>query len=96
MSKRGFYIYWRGQDNFFESKNQRVTNQVVKRICAALMRNAEISDKTIAAAKRYIFKANYEERALSDGRKYCDITGANFSYGDMLDNYKYQHYYVID
>lgn len=95
MKKYGFYIYFKGQDNFFESKRLRVTKKVVREILEILIPNIKITDDLLKKAQYDIYKCTYEEKQLNNGRKYCDIYGDNFGYGDFLDNYKYQHYYKL-
>lgn len=95
MKEYGFYMYFRGQDNFFKSNYQKVTKSVVKEILTLLLPNAEITDELIEIAKKDIHKATYEVKAISSGRKYCDIYGKNFGYGDFLDNYRFKHHYTL-
>ena len=95
MKEYGFYMYFRGQDNFFKSKHQRITKKLTREILSILLPNADLSDSLIERAQKDIYKCTYEEKALLNGRKYCDIYGDNFGYGDFLDNYRYNHYYVL-
>lgn len=95
MKKYGFYFYFRGQDNFFESKRVRVTKAVTREILSIMIPNAELSDALINRVQKDIYKCTYEKKAISSGREYCDICGDNFGYGDFIDNYKYQHYYKL-
>lgn len=95
MKKYGFYFYYRGQDNFFKSDYQRVTKNVAREILSLLIPNKNFPDSLITRVQHDISRCTYEEKELNNGRKYCDIMGENFGYGDFLDNYKYQHYYEL-
>lgn len=95
MKEYGFYMYFKGQDNFFKSNHQRLTKAIIREILSLLLPNVEISDKLVEVARKDIYKATYEEKAISTGRKYCDIMGKNFGCGDFLDNYNSQHYYIL-
>lgn len=96
MKEYGYYMWFRGQDNFFKTDHQRLTKAVIKEILEKLMPNVEISDRCIELSRSKIFKATYEVKALSSsGRKYCDIYGKNFGCGDFLDNYSHEHHFTL-
>ena len=95
MKEYGFYMYFKGQDNFFKSNHQRLTKAIISVILCLLLVTFEIFFFLFEVARKDIYKATYEEKAISTGRKYCDIMGKNFGCGDFLDNYNSQHYYIL-
>lgn len=97
--EKGFTLYYRGQDCFFRSDSQRITKTLTRKIIRALTivpSHMEIPDALITRVQRDIRKATYEVKETSQGRKYCNISGDDFGYGDFLDNYEHEHHYVID
>jgi len=94
--EKGFTYYFRGQDNFFKTERQYVTKAVAREILSLLMPEvSEFSDKVIREVQYGTYPATYEIKEISTGRKWADIVGVGFNFGDFIDNYQFKHHFEL-